>query len=127
MIEDELYRSSTQYRKWSFTPAQLAQQRKETNEFAAAKVRAAFQRARASTNSAKENGGSDDADIETLTVEEELTIVNWGCGKIEEMGTALRLPKGLIVSVLFWLASLDCVAVYRCSGSILRSHARDVC
>ncbi|KPI41525.1 Cyclin CCL1 [Cyphellophora attinorum] len=105
MIEDELYRSSTQYRKWSFTPAQLAEQRKETNEYAAAKVRAAFQRARASTTSAKENGdeATADADMETLTVEEELTIVNWGCGKIEEMGTALRLPKGLIATAMQYL------------------------
>lgn len=106
MIEDEIYRSSTQYRKWSFTPDQLAQQRKEANQYAAAKVRAAFQRVRATKNGSKDDGENDDGaagdgDIETLTADEELKIVQWGCGKIQEMGTALRLPKPLIVSSLF--------------------------
>ena len=108
MIEDDIYRSSTQYRRWSFTADQLATQRKEANEYAAAKVCAAFQRVKTTNGTAKSWTGNDEAggradsqqDVDTLTVEEELKIVEWGCGKIQEMGTALRLPKSLIVSSL---------------------------
>lgn len=109
MIEDDLYRSSTQYRKWSFTPSQLAAQRNETNAYAAAKVRAAFERAGSAKNGDGEANGTTTTEgdglsfVDTLTAEEELKIVEWGCGKIQEMGGALRCPKGLIVSTFFVL------------------------
>jgi cyclin H len=104
MIEDEYYRASTQYRYWSYTPQQLAEIRRQTNELASEKVRAAFRRARSQRSGNEDQEGtdstSDDAPINTLTVEEELKIVAWGCGKIIEMGESMkpRVPTHVVVS-----------------------------
>ena len=117
MIEDDIYRSSTQYKLWSFTPQRLAELRQETNELASEKVKAAFRRARGVRNGngngytdgsgvedmgGRDGDGGGEAQIETLTVDEELKIVEWGCGKIIEMGEAMRpkVPGGVVVCML---------------------------
>lgn len=46
MTEDALYRASSQYRLWSFTPESLASLRASTNAISAEGVRAAIRRAR---------------------------------------------------------------------------------
>ena len=105
MIEDDIYRSSTQYKLWSFTPQRLAELRQETNDLASEKVKAAFRRARGvrygngDTDGGGRDGDGGEAQIETLTVDEELKIVEWGCGKIIEMGEAMRpkVPGGVVV------------------------------
>jgi cyclin H len=123
MIEDDVYRTSTQYRYWSYTPQQLAETRKQTNELASEKVRAAFRRSSKVSNgdAAGEKddirGGDaadedemelDDVVVDTLTVEEELKIVEWGCGKIIEMGEAMRprVPGGVVVWYISFPLSL---------------------
>lgn len=113
MTEDELYRASTQYRLWSFTPESLASFRASTNAIASQRVRAAIRRARQSQRS---NGASSDAsndkemgdvdqngrdgqdgqetdrssagpkDVECLTVEEEQELVGYYC--VQAMGLA---------------------------------------
>jgi cyclin H len=121
MIEDDIYRTSSQYRLWSYTRDALARIRQETNELAAQRVRAAFRRARSSAQNGGPHGsgagegegegdaavsvaaaGEDGAAIDTLTVEEELKIVEWGCSKIVDMGEAMnpRIPSHVVVSVL---------------------------
>ena len=106
MIEDDMYRASTQYKHWSFTPQELANRRKQANELASEKVRDAFRRARKGRNGKAEDDDQDreearkvDVQVETLTVDEELKIVEWGCGKIIEMGEAMRprVPGGVVV------------------------------
>jgi cyclin H len=81
MIEDDIYRTSTQYRYWSFTPAQLSHLRQTTNDLASARVRHALARA---------HGPSSNTSIETLTVSEELAIIAWGCEKILEIGASIK-------------------------------------
>ena len=111
MIEDEIYRSSSQYRLWSYTRESLSRIRQETNNLASQRVRAAFRRARSAQNGsssghagpgdASNGGGAEgNAEIETLTVDEELKIVEWGCSKIVEMGEAMnpRIPSHVVVS-----------------------------
>lgn len=102
MIEDNDYRTSSQYRYWSFTHQKLAETRNNTNAIAAEKVKAAFRRARTvATSPGSHNGDHEDieADIQTLTVDEELKIVQWGCSKIIEMGTAIvpPIPPNIVV------------------------------
>jgi cyclin H len=101
MIEDDSYRTSSQYRYWSYTKESLARSRQTTNELASEKVKAAFRRARASksTQNGSSNGYADDGDIDTLTVDEELKIVEWGCSKIMDMGEAMnpRIPSHVVV------------------------------
>jgi cyclin H len=115
MIEDDYYRASTQYRYWSYTPQQLAEIRRQTNELASEKVRAAFRRARSQRSGNDDQEGadstSDETPINTLTVEEELKIVAWGCGKIIEMGESMkpRVPTHVVVShAHFWIPRTDC-------------------
>lgn len=115
MIEDDAYRSSSQFRYWSYTEDTLARIRQKTNDLASERVRAAFRRAQASkastpaqngdqpaNGSVQESGSADavgDTDIQTLTVDEELKIVEWGCQKIMDMGEAIspRVPSAVVV------------------------------
>ena len=107
MIEDDVYRASSQYRYWSYTKESLARIRQNTNDLASKRVRAAFQRAQAVKLNQNGSSGGDaqmadaDADIgiQTLTVDEELKIVEWGCSKIMEMGEAMnpRIPSHVVV------------------------------
>ena len=115
MIEDDVYRASSQYRYWSYTKESLARIRQNTNDLASKRVRAAFQRVQAaksnqngSSSAESVNGGGRDAvmadmdadvDIQTLTVDEELKIVEWGCSKIMDMGEAMnpRIPSHVVV------------------------------
>lgn len=99
MLEDEFYRSSTQYRHWSFTPAQLAEQRSITNSHAAGRVRAAFQRASA----AKNNSDAAADEIDTLTVDEELKIIEWGSNNIIDLGERLNMPYSIVATAVQYL------------------------
>lgn len=109
MIEDDVYRASSQYRYWSYTKAGLARIRQETNQLASERVKAAFRRAHAakqaqngstgSVNSGEGTEADSEVDIQTLTVDEELMIVDWGCSKIIDMGEAMnpRIPSHVVV------------------------------
>ena len=111
MIEDDIYRSSTQYRYWSYTREALASLRQSTNELASERVRAAFGRIRNASKSSNEQESEhkpDDAhpgaqqsakDVETLTVDEELKVVHWGCSKIIETGKVMSPPIPMEIRV----------------------------
>ena len=111
MIEDEIYRSSTQYRYWSYTSEALASLRHSTNDLASERVRAAFGRIREAKTAQnakqpqhrskeEDDGGQDPArDVETLTVEEELKVVHWGCSKIIETGKVMNPPIPMEIRV----------------------------
>lgn len=136
MIEDEIYRTSSQYRLWSYTRESLSRIRQETNDLASEKVRAAFRRARATQNgtSSGHDGGRDNSngagpeaanvEIDTLTVDEELKIVEWGCNKIVEMGEAMnpRIPSHVVVSSYFYLCVLLRFCYHRFSWMKFRSN-----
>jgi cyclin H len=79
MIEDDQYRTSTQYRYWSYTATQLHHLRQQTNTLASSRVLAALQRKSTTPPT-----------IQPLTIDEELRIINWGCSKIHEIGLALK-------------------------------------
>lgn len=95
MLEDDGYRQSSQYRLWSFTPTQLEDRRKETNRTASQRVRASFANARPAAHGDDE---SIDTDIETLTVDEEQKIVQWGCEKLLDLRTTLNPPPSSMVT-----------------------------
>ncbi|KAF7845991.1 hypothetical protein BT93_L5691 [Corymbia citriodora subsp. variegata] len=89
MLEDDTYRASSQYRHWSFTTAQLQETRTKTNQFAVERVQAAFQRVHSNGNHENEN---DKPPIDTLTVDEELAIIRWGCGMIIKIAETMEFP-----------------------------------
>lgn len=113
MNEDERYRSSTQYRLWSYTPSSLAQLRTATNELASQRVKAAVERARASraasvsgsgdASEAEQNGVSvvtyPEGEIDCLDMEEELKVVKFYCRQTLQLGDHLKFPTDVKVSV----------------------------
>jgi len=113
MIEDDSYRLSSQYRLWSYSLDQLENQRRDTNRLASEKIRAAVSRARLSSDTSNGNGEQHQqrdttaADVETLTVDEELQIVRWGCQKILDMKNVFDhpIPSHVIVSIPFMLVT----------------------
>lgn len=118
--EDYVYRSSSQYRTWSFTPAQLAEQRQRTNIQAAERVRAAVARQRAERNrqidsasaseSERANGsGVDtgastpvplDREVNCLTVAEEKRLLDYFCLQAQKLGNFLEFPIEVTVRIM---------------------------
>jgi hypothetical protein len=118
MIEDDIYRTSTQYRYWYYTREALASLRQSTNDLASERVRAAIRRTRSASkaqdgvvgDSTSENQNHEaqgqEMDIQTLTVEEELKVVQWGCNKIVDMGQAMDPPIPMDIRVSEQVSSL---------------------
>lgn len=107
MSEDERYRTSTQYRLWSYTPTSLLALRSTTNCIAADRVREAVRRVREARTlssadaSEAENGWSTSAipegEIDCLTVHEELKLVAHYCRQTLQLGDHLNLPTDVKV------------------------------
>ncbi|KAH7074906.1 cyclin-like protein [Paraphoma chrysanthemicola] len=111
LTEDDLYRTSTQYRHWSFTKEHLAAQRLKTNIQASERVKANVARQRAqrlqqaesdSLSSGVENGSgantplpdrsSDLKEVDCLTADEELKIVDEFCERALALGQHCQFP-----------------------------------
>lgn len=111
--EDEIYRSSTQYRLWSFTPEKLASLRKQTNVQATERVKAAVKRLRASrsngTNTPSEgqqngaNGHATEKEVECLTLEEEQKIVEYYTARALELGQHLKFPINVTATAIQYM------------------------
>ncbi|CAK4033112.1 Cyclin mcs2 [Lecanosticta acicola] len=86
LSEDDLYRTSTQYRLWSFSPEQLAAQRKKTHELALA--RAKLYQQHGSANGEPEPVTPADC----LTAEEELGLVRRYCIVLSKMAARMNIP-----------------------------------
>lgn len=109
MIEDDIYRASSQFRLWSYTETSLRSLRTATNQIASDRVRAALRRARERhlSSAAAAHGASqpdsvkEEKDIECLTPEEELVLVRYYCEKTVELGDTYRPPLPTNVRVSF--------------------------
>ncbi|KAJ5921306.1 hypothetical protein N7466_009632 [Penicillium verhagenii] len=110
MIEDDIYRTSSQFRLWSYTSSSLSALRDKTNIIASGRVRAALQRARSTLPSAtpsaagtpqpgsdSEAGKQNEKEIECLTPEEELVLVRYYCEKTLELGETYKPPLPTMV------------------------------
>lgn len=107
MTEDDIYRTSTQYRIWSFTPESLESLRTTTNASAAEQVRAAIRASDAANANAKgTQNGSETAggagghiarEVDCLTVEEERTLVKYYCIKAIEFADYYQLATNIKV------------------------------
>lgn len=128
MIEDDIYRSSTQFRLWSFTRDSLASMRATANKVASERIRAAQKRAREAAaqhrtasgtteNTTSPTSGSGnvtpnptsdaegktdailDQDVECLTPEEEAEFVRYYCEQTLELGDTYKPPLPTMVRV----------------------------
>lgn len=118
LTEDDLYRASTQFRNWSFTAHQLSAQRAKTNAQATERVKANVARQRAhraqhaetdSISSGVENGSgantpnplAADRDVDCLTADEELKIVDDFCERAIKLGDHCRFPFDVTVCLVY--------------------------
>lgn len=105
MTEDEIYRTSTQYRLWSFTPESLCAQRLRTNALAAEGVRAAIRglpSAKPVTDTqAGESTAGPSADhpevVDCLSVEEEQKLVGFYCMQAIKLADFCDFPSNVKV------------------------------
>lgn len=93
MNEDDLCRTSSQYKLWTFTPDQLASLRQNTNAHAVEQTKAAIRRAR--RKNAQDT--AQEEEIDTLTSEEENKLVSFYCTNCLQI--ALNEPFNLPVNV----------------------------
>jgi len=128
LSEDDIYRRSTQYRYWSFTPTQLANQRQTINAQASQRVQGAvalarkraleynnrLQRCTVAAGSSTDNNPSTQSLIpvpvghaDCLTAAEEQRLVNLFCRSALGLGNFLNFPINVSVSsARFLLAHL---------------------
>lgn len=112
MFEDDIYRTSSQYKLWSFTEASLRSLRENTNAVASQRVRAALRRAREARQSANPSAagtatagttadgkGADENVIDCLTPEEETELVKFYCEKAVELADTYKPPLPSTVRV----------------------------
>ncbi|RAL60753.1 hypothetical protein DID88_009858 [Monilinia fructigena] len=101
--EDARYRTSTQYRHWSYTPSALRALRESTNALATTQVQDALRRVRearaasSNDNSEAENSRAASAalpegDVDCLTVDEELKLMDYYCRQTLQLGDHLGVP-----------------------------------
>ncbi|KFZ02211.1 hypothetical protein V500_00364 [Pseudogymnoascus sp. VKM F-4518 (FW-2643)] len=118
MNEDDRYRTSSQYRYWSYTPAGLADLRSKTNKLATERVRAAIARVQASrAASASQNASAETSEAERsgtpavtapsevnfLTPDEELKLVRFFCQQALQLGDHLNLPTDVKATAIQYL------------------------
>ncbi len=118
MTEDEIYRTSTQYRLWSFTPESLQSLRSSTNSLAAEGVRTAIHSVnlrKAKADNTEENSDapgpkleSTPPEVDCLTVKEEQKLVGFYCIRAMEFADFCDFPTN--------------VKVRGCSGAWLRDN-----
>lgn len=115
MIEDDIYRTSSQFRLWSYTETSLRSLRAKTNAAASERVRTALRRAREAQQSTassavgtpmtsqpgseSEGKGNEEKEIDCLTPEEELVFVRYYCEQLLELGETYKPPLPTLVRV----------------------------
>ena len=109
ITEDDVYRTSTQYRLWSYTMASLASLRSTTNATATDGVRAAIkglysQKAQPNSDEQLNNAHVYQRDapkeVDYLTVEEEQKLVGFYCMKAMQFADFCEFPTNVKVCSL---------------------------
>ena len=109
LSEDDIYRTSTQYRLWSFSPETLAALRKKTHELAIERARRysgqrlvgnVIESVTNGDGSAQQYGEVNGGHIEYLTEEEELRLVQRYCDQIRTTSDHFKWPVNVKVQRL---------------------------
>lgn len=91
LTEDDIYRTSSQFRVWSFSPESLAARRRKTHEIAIERI----ERQRNHGANGASNGEQEKVDY--LTEEEELRLVQRYCDMIRVTNDHLNWPANVKV------------------------------
>ena len=126
LSEDDIFRSSSQYRLWTFTKRSLASLRSTTNELAADGVRSAIQSLHAQRSKANPGneaskgempeGSNPDPEVDCLMVAEEQKLVGFYCVKAMQFSDFCEFPTNVKVS--------SPVDPSRHGGILMQSHRR---
>ena len=104
MAEDDIYRTSTQYRIWSFTQESLASLRSSTNSSAAESVRAAVHKLHSIKSAGKDGDEAQDGqsvrEVDRLTVEEEQKLVGFYCVRAMQFADFCEFPTNVKVHLV---------------------------
>ncbi|TVY83853.1 Cyclin CCL1 [Lachnellula suecica] len=116
ITEDERYRTSTQFRLWSFTPDKLLALRTTTNRNAADRVRDAVRRVRearaaSSADTSEADGGVGsravsavpEGEVDCLGVEDELKLVIFYCRQTIQLGDYLGVPTDVKATAIQYI------------------------
>ncbi|EED12950.1 cyclin Ccl1, putative [Talaromyces stipitatus ATCC 10500] len=138
MIEDEIYKTSTQFRIWSFTKESLKSLRANTNAVACEHLRAAQNRAREVPRSAtpstsgnltpnpSDNEAKAEAalgkDVECLTAEEELMFVSYYCEQALELGDNYKPPLPTMVRA----TAIQYLRRFYLTNSVMTYHPKTI-
>ncbi|EJS41324.1 ccl1p [Saccharomyces arboricola H-6] len=96
--DDDLYRHSSQYRMWSYTREQLQEKRIDTNARAVAYIEKNLLNFRESHDLAEEEMKVLEAKAIPLTMEEELSLVNFYAKKVQVIAQHLNLPTEVVAT-----------------------------
>lgn len=126
--EDERYRTSSQYRLWSFTPEALYELRRKTNQIATDRVHQAVQRAREAHSRLSDTAETDrrsksvltEGEVDCLTVEEELKLVAFYCRQMIQLGDHLGLPSDVKATAVQYMKR------FYITNSLMTYHPTDI-
>ena len=93
LTEDDIYRTSSQFRVWSFSPEALAARRTQTHEIAIERI----ERQRNKGALSDQNGQQGGEKLNYLTEQEELRLVQKYCDMIRATNDNLSWPANVKV------------------------------
>lgn len=94
LTEDDIYRTSSQFRVWSFSPESLAARRTKTHEIAIERIE---RQRNNGANNALDNGQNNGEKLDYLTEHEELRLVQKYCDMIRATNDNLSWPANVKV------------------------------
>lgn len=120
LTEDDIYRASTQYRLWSYTPEALVSLRATTNSHAAERVQAAIRRSHAAGWQEGEIDESQGRVVDCLTAAEELTILTHFTQQCLRIADAFKFPTNVKASAAQYLKR------FYLSNSVMTYHPKNI-
>lgn len=121
LTEDDIYRASTQYRLWSYTPEALVSLRATTNTHAAERVQAAIRRSHNAARRPSGDIGEHAARIvDCLTAAEELTILTHFTQQCLRISDTFKFPTNVKASAAQYLKR------FYLSNSVMTYHPKNI-
>ncbi|AGO13606.1 AaceriAGL273Cp [[Ashbya] aceris (nom. inval.)] len=121
ITDDDLYRTSTQYRLWSFRPDQLKQIREELNQRVAKMVHQKLEQYKDShPELLEEERTALEQMAVPLTADEELKLVNFYAKKVRHFGNSLELPTEVTATAISFFRK------FFLTNSVMELHPKNI-
>ncbi|KAM0719141.1 hypothetical protein Q7P37_005046 [Cladosporium fusiforme] len=103
LTEDDIYRTSSQFRVWSFSPESLADLRAKTHQIAVDRIERQRKRGTDGAANGEQNGQGYGGPLDYLTEEEELRLVQRYCDMIRATNDHLSWPANVKATAIQYL------------------------